>query len=108
MLRDWWDSSAGLFGCFGFFYRYAVRGDVDYVANHGVCDSRLGFCAHQSKTPDADCPRAEGLWVSRRMGVPTGRYVAADGNVALSRSLFAPGRGAGRIMINFWDDNSHA
>jgi hypothetical protein len=90
MLRDWWDSSAGLFGCFGFFYRYAVRGDVDYVANHGVCDSRLGFCAHQSKTPDADCPRAEGLWVSRRMGVPTGRYVAADGNVALSRSLFAP------------------
>ena len=19
MLRDWWDSSAGLFGCFGFF-----------------------------------------------------------------------------------------
>jgi len=42
MLRDWWDSSAGLFGCFGFFYRYAVRGDVYYVANHGVCDSRLG------------------------------------------------------------------
>ena len=30
------------------FYRSSVRGDVDYVANHKVCDSRVSFCAHQS------------------------------------------------------------
>ena len=90
MLRDWWDSSAGLFGCFGFFIVLLCVAMWTMWQIMEFCDSRLGFCAHQSKTPDADCPRAEGLWVSRRMGVPTGRYVAADGNVALSRSLFAP------------------
>ena len=91
----------GPFRLLRFLYRSFVRGDVDYVANHGVCDSRLGCCPIKA---DPWIARAEGLWVSSRTAARHSKPWRPMDNAALPRadycmkvlSLKAMGANVGR------------